>query len=149
KVVVKNKIFPNKVTYLKQDPTTKSVTWIADKSKATEFVSGSDGKFQIEGLQYTYDVAFDKQGNQTITDKKINDYALEEVVAPSGYTPTRNDVPFVVSNDDASSEVTDIKNLKTPETVRTGGIGTVVFLVVAGVAGTGLYVVYKREQHKA
>ncbi|HBA0916997.1 TPA: hypothetical protein J8V35_002981, partial [Enterococcus faecium] len=61
----------------------------------------------------------------------------------------RNDVPFVVSNDDASSEVTDIKNLKTPETVRTGGIGTVVFLVVAGVAGTGLYVVYKREQHKA
>lgn len=55
----------------------------------------------------------------------------------------------MVSNDDASSEVTDIKNLKTPETVRTGGIGTVVFLVVAGVAGTGLYVVYKREQHKA
>ncbi|HFQ4012145.1 TPA: SpaA isopeptide-forming pilin-related protein [Enterococcus faecium] len=149
KFVVKNKIDPNKVTYLKQDPTTKAVTWIADKSKATEFVSGSDGKFQIEGLQYTYDVDFDKQGNPTITDKKINDYALEEVVAPSGYTPTRNDVPFVVSNDDASSEVTDIKNLKTPETVRTGGIGTVVFLVVAGVAGTGLYVVYKREQHKA
>lgn len=70
KFVVKNKIDPNKVTYLKQDPTTKAVTWIADKSKATEFVSGSDGKFQIEGLQYTYDVDFDKQGNPTITDKK-------------------------------------------------------------------------------
>lgn len=147
KFVVKNKIDPNKIIYLKQEPTTKAITWIEDKSKATEFVSGSDGKFQIEGLQYTYDVDFDKQGNPTVTDKKINDYVLEEVVAPSGYTPTRNDVPFVVSNDDMSSKVTDIKNLKTPETVRTGGIGTVGFLVVAGVAGIGLYVVYKREKH--
>lgn len=82
-----------------------------------------------------------------VTDKQINDYALEEVQAPSGYTPNKHDVPFIVSNDDKSHAVTDIKNLKTPETVVTGGVGIVAFLAVA-LAGTGMYVVYKKVENK-
>lgn len=149
KFIVKNKIDPSHVKYMKQDPKTLAVTWVDSKKDATEFTSNKDGKFEVSGLQYTNDVDFDKQGNPTITDKKINDYALEEVQAPEGYTPTRNDVPFIVSNDKDAKGVTDIKNLKTPETVRTGGIGTVGFIVLALGAGTGMYIMYKRVKQEA
>lgn len=79
----------------------------------------------------------DYLGNQ------IHEYALEETKAPNGYVPLKNDIPFTVPGDE--TEI-NIPNKKTPGMPITGGMGTIIFLVIGVLLMGGAYKLRKGEE---
>lgn len=79
----------------------------------------------------------DYLGNQ------IHEYALEETKAPNGYVPLKNDIPFTVPGDE--TEI-NIPNKKTPGIPITGGMGTIIFLVIGVLLMGGAYKLRKGKE---
>lgn len=115
--------------------------WVANVADAYVFVSGPNGEFQVEGLEY---------GN----------FLLEEIAPPPGYAEMA-DVPFIVGpgtftthpqgilylpagTTDTAQQVVN-KKITIPQT---GGIGTVIF-TVAGLALMGVSVLALKRRREA
>ena len=87
-------------------------------------LSDQDGKFEIKGLAY-------------------GDYSLTETVAPAGYVKLEGPIAFTV---DATSYTTnqDVVNNVNPSIPNTGGIGSVIFIIVGLLLMLMAYKGYKR-----
>lgn len=109
--------------YLVVDPTTKEISWSASAGDATEFTSGSDGKFEVKGLD-------------------DGTYWLEEKTAPTGYEQLKDRIDFTVHCGGETGDATEGSYTKTTaipsvvENVRkgflpsTGGKGIVAIMAV-------------------
>ena len=115
--------------YLKQDAE-KKVSWVDDKTDASKYISGADGKFEVVGIP---------QGT----------YFLEEFKAPNGYAILKDPVKFTVTETsyDATKAVYAATVPNDPVSLpQTGGIGSVIFVLVGmGMVGAGVYVMRRRK----
>lgn len=130
--------------YYKYDATTKAVTWVDDKSAATEVITGDNGAARFDGLQ-------------------AGTYYLEETAAPAGYNQLIKDITIVLK-EDGSATIDDAAS--TPEADRsltagvanstgtmlpeTGGIGTVIFVALGALAVicAGVFLVTNKRMSK-
>ncbi|MFM1541795.1 SpaH/EbpB family LPXTG-anchored major pilin [Helcococcus ovis] len=114
-------------------------TWVSDQTKATTFVSDSQGRFEVNGLEY-------------------GEYELVETIAPKGYAKLTSNIKFEVKAGSSTIgninykveskgfNAQQIKNKKI-SIPQTGGIGTVIF-TVAGliIMGAAIYALKKNNQ---
>lgn len=112
-------------------------TW----GKAFKFTSNSDGQFEVVGLEYG------------------EGYKAIEIKAPVGYViPSNPDFAFTVAKSDedtnvdimyektdAKNNAKEIKNIKS-DIPKTGGIGSLIFIVAGLAIMTGAFVAYKRSE---
>ena len=130
--------------YYKYDATTKAVTWVDDKSAATEVITDDNGAARFDGLQ-------------------AGTYYLEETAAPAGYNQLIKDITIVLK-EDGSATIDDAAS--TPEADRsltagvanstgtmlpeTGGIGTVIFVALGALAVicAGVFLVTNKRMSK-
>lgn len=139
KFVLKN----NEDKYYKCDAT-KAVTWVADKSAATEVTTDANGAARFDGLQ-------------------AGTYYLEETVAPAGYNQLTKDITIVLNKDgsatidgDASTPEADrsltagVANSTGTMLPETGGIGTVIFVALGALAVicAGVFLVTNKRMSK-
>ncbi len=116
-----------------QDPTTLAVSWTTTKTSATTFTSATTtGLIDIKGLDY-------------------GSYKLTEILAPTGYALLGAPIDFTV---DATSynttSPTQITNNLNPSIPATGGIGSVIFVLVGlAIMGVAVFGLKKRATHKA
>ena len=113
--------------YYKYDAATKAVTWVDDKSAATEVSTDANGAARFDGLQ-------------------AGTYSLEETVAPAGYNQLTKDITIVLDKNGSAtidgaasapgadhSLTTGVANSTGTLLPSTGGMGTAlcsgVFLV--------------------
>lgn len=149
--VVKNKegkyLVEKEGKYSWKEVTNATNDSLLNDKELKKLVSGSDGKFEIKGLEYD-------EANRTTGTK----YSLVEVKAPDKYAlPTNNVTDFYVNNtsyaetatpvpqklDAENNQLIDNKPITIPET---GGIGSIIF-VVAGLMIMGL-AAYKMKANK-
>ena len=127
--------------YYKYDATTKAVTWVDDKSAATEVITDDNGAARFDGLQ-------------------AGTYSLEET---AGYNQLIKDITIVLK-EDGSATIDDAAS--TPEADRsltagvanstgtmlpeTGGIGTVIFVALGALAVicAGVFLVTNKRMSK-
>lgn len=130
--------------YYKYGATTKAVTWVDDKSAATEVITDDNGAARFDGLQ-------------------AGTYYLEETAAPAGYNQLIKDITIVLK-EDGSATIDDAAS--TPEADRsltagvanstgtmlpeTGGIGTVIFVALGALAVicAGVFLVTNKRMSK-
>ena len=122
--------------YYKYDATTKAVTWVDDKSSATEVITDDNGAARFDGLQ-------------------AGTYYLEETAAPAGYNQLIKDITIVLK-EDGSATIDDAAS--TPEAANstgtmlpeTGGIGTVIFVALGALAVicAGVFLVTNKRMSK-
>ena len=140
KFVLKN----NDGKYYKCDTATKAVSWVDDKSAATEVSTDANGAARFDGLQ-------------------AGTYYLEETAAPAGYNQLIKDITIVLK-EDGSATIDDAAS--TPEADRsltagvanstgtmlpeTGGIGTVIFVALGALAVicAGVFLVTNKRMSK-
>lgn len=132
KFVLKN----NDGKYYKYDAATKAVTWVDDKSAATEVSTGADGAARFDGLQ-------------------AGTYSLEETVAPAGYNQLTKDITIVLDengsatiNGAASAPGTD--HSLTTGVANSTGTGTVIFVALGALAVicAGVFLVTNKRMSK-
>ncbi len=140
--------------YYKYDETAKTVSWVDDKADATEVVTGADGAAAFNGLE-------------------AGTYTLEETEAPDGFNPLTKDIEVVITKtEDGEGNVTKSATVD-GETVtvdednglsltakvanssgailpETGGIGTMIFVVIGmfAVLGAGIFLVTNKRMSK-
>ena len=109
--------------------------------KAFKFTSNSDGQFEVVGLEYG------------------DGYKAIEIKAPVGYViPSNPEFAFSVAKSDedtnvdimyektdAKNNAKEIKNIKS-DIPKTGGIGSLIFIVAGLAIMTGAFVAYKRSE---
>lgn len=99
--------------YLHQDSAGKA-KWVTEFSEATQFTSPRDGAFKVVGLSY-------------------GDYYLHELKAPKGYNLLKDDVHFTIdSKSYEDGSIITVMNSDMPTIPVTGGIGTIIFLIIGG-----------------
>ena len=140
KFVLKN----NEGKYYKYDAATKAVTWVDDKSAATEVSTDVNGAARFDGLQ-------------------AGTYSLEETVAPAGYNQLTKDIIIVLDktgsatiNGAASAPGTDhslttgVANSTGTVLPETGGTGTVIFVALGALAVicAGVFLVTNKRMSK-
>lgn len=140
KFVLKN----NEGKYYKYDAATKAVTWVDDKSAATEVSTDANGAARFDGLQ-------------------AGTYSLEETVAPAGYNQLTKDIIIVLDKtgsatiDGAASApgadhslTTGVANSTGTVLPETGGTGTVIFVALGALAVicAGVFLVTNKRMSK-
>lgn len=140
KFVLKN----NEGKYYKYDAATKAVTWVDDKSAATEVSTDVNGAARFDGLQ-------------------AGTYSLEETVAPAGYNQLTKDIIIVLDKTgsatingaastlgDARSLTTGVANSTGTVLPETGGTGTVIFVALGALAVicAGVFLVTNKRMSK-
>ena len=140
KFVLKN----NVGKYYKYDATAKAVTWVDDKSAATEVSTGADGAARFDGLQ-------------------AGTYSLEETVAPAGYNQLTKDITIVLDKNGSAtidgaasapgadhSLTTGVANSTGTVLPETGGTGTVIFVALGALAVicAGVFLVTNKRMSK-
>ena len=115
--------------YYHCDATTKAVTWVDDKSAATEVSTNANGVARFDGLQ-------------------AGTYKLEETAAPAGYNQLTEDITIVLNKNgsatidgatstlgtDDLSLTTGVANSTATMLPETGGTGTEIFVVLGALA---------------
>ena len=130
--------------YYKYDAATKAVTWVDDKSAATEVSTDADGAARFDGLQ-------------------AGTYSLEETVAPAGYNQLTKDITIVLDKNGsatvdgaasapgaAHSLTTGVANSTGTVLPETGGTGTVIFVALGALAVicAGVFLVTNKRMSK-
>lgn len=130
--------------YYKYDATTKAVTWVDDKSAATEVITDDNGAARFDGLQ-------------------AGTYYLEETVAPAGYNQLIKDITIVLKEDGSAtidgfasapgadhSLTAGVANSTGTMLPETGGIGTVIFVALGALAVicAGVFLVTNKRMSK-
>jgi fimbrial isopeptide formation D2 family protein/LPXTG-motif cell wall-anchored protein len=142
--------------YLKQDETTKVITWESNQSDATKFTTSSET---------------DKLGTVSIDGLAAGTYYLEETTAPAGYNKLANPITIVLTatpnndgslntwsaavdnktvtvqdnsnslktylNDSAKTLTVGVENSTGNLLPSTGGMGTTIFFVAGGILVVG------------
>lgn len=124
KFVLKN----NDGKYYKCDTATKAVSWVDDKSAATEVSTDANGAARFDGLQ-------------------AGTYSLEETVAPAGYNQLTKDITIVLDKNGSAtidgaasapgadhSLTTGVANSTGTVLPETGGTGIVIFVALGALA---------------
>lgn len=124
--------------------------------------SGDDGTFNFVGLRATdkqdldnsdagNDVDAPENGQPTLKKADYNrQYYVMETLAPAGYDRMLNPIKVTASIAPQAADVTTVKDTNKPQLPLTGGAGLAVLIgviVIAGGAGTVLYVTNRRKQH--
>lgn len=140
KFVLKN----NEGKYYKYDAAAKVVSWVDDKSAATEVSTGADGAARFDGLQ-------------------AGTYSLEETVAPAGYNQLTKDITIVLDKNGSAtingaasapgadhSLTTGVANSTGTVLPETGGTGTVIFVALGALAVicAGVFLVTNKRMSK-
>lgn len=140
KFVLKN----NEGKYYKCDAVTKAVTWVDDKSAATEVSTDVNGAARFDGLQ-------------------AGTYNLEETAAPAGYNQLTKDITIVLDKTgsatingaastlgDARSLTAGVANSTGTVLPETGGTGTVIFVALGALAVicAGVFLVTNKRMSK-
>lgn len=131
--------------YYKYDAVNKKVEWVTEKAQATEVVTDAQGRASFEGLQ-------------------AGTYRLEETMAPGGYNPLAGDVIIVINKEGTAtvagaasnpaeanlSLTAKVANATGTVLPETGGVGTMIFIVVGTIAviGAGLFLVTNKRMSK-
>lgn len=130
--------------YYKYDAATKAVTWVDDKSAATEVITDANGAAHFNGLQ-------------------AGTYYLEETVAPTGYNQLTKDITIVLDKTGsatidgaASAPGTDhsltagVANSTGTVLPETGGTGTAIFVALGALAiiCAGVFLVTNKRMSK-
>lgn len=141
KFVLKN----NEGKYYKYDAATKVVSWVGDKSAATEVSTGADGAARFDGLQ-------------------AGTYNLEETAAPAGYNQLIKDIIIVLDKNGSAtidgaasapgaadrSLTAGVANSTGTVLPETGGTGTVIFVALGALAVicAGVFLVTNKRMSK-
>lgn len=140
KFVLKNK----DGKYYKYDANAKAVTWVDDKSAATEVTTNADGAARFDGLE-------------------AGTYRLEETAAPAGYNQLTKDITIVLDKSGsatidgaASAPGTDhsltagVANSTGTMLPETGGVGTAIFVTLGALAVicAGVFLVTNKRMSK-
>lgn len=119
--------------------------------------SGSDGTFEIKGLEYSQNtiVKWDKDNKKFVNDYVVyNHYALKEVKAPQDYALIKEEQGFTIDDtsyfkaanqvdaEPADPKIVENKKLEIPQT---GGIGTVIFTVVGISLMAGAFIAMRKR----
>ena len=119
--------------------------------------SGSDGTFEIKGLEYSKNtiVKWDKDTKKFVNDYVVyNHYALKEVKAPQDYALIKEEQGFTIDDtsyfkeankvdaEPADPQIVENKKLEIPQT---GGIGTVIFTVVGISLMAGAFIAMRKR----
>ena len=130
--------------YYKYDAATKAVTWVADKSAATEVTTDAQGVARFDGLQ-------------------AGTYYLEETAAPAGYNQLTKDITIELDktgsatiNGASSAPGTDhsltagVANSTGTVLPETGGTGTAIFVALGALAVicAGVFLVTNKRMSK-
>lgn len=131
--------------YYNYNETAKTVTWVDTKEAATKIETDGDGKAAFNGLE-------------------AGTYALEETEAPEGFNPLTKDLVVVIDTDktatvDGAEANPDAPTLSLTAKVanssgtilpETGGIGTMIFVVIGmlAVLGAGIFLVTNKRMSK-
>lgn len=130
--------------YYKYDTATKAVTWVDDKSAATEVITDANGAARFDGLQ-------------------AGTYHLEETAAPAGYNQLTKDITIELDktgsatiDGSASAPGADhsltagVANSTGTMLPETGGIGTVIFVALGALAVicAGVFLVTNKRMSK-
>ena len=140
KFVLKN----NDGKYYKCDTATKAVSWVDDKSAATEVSTDANGAARFDGLQ-------------------AGTYSLEETVAPAGYNQLTKDITIVLDKNGSAtidgaasapgadhSLTTGVANSTGTLLPETGGTGIVIFVALGALAVicSGVFLVTNKRMSK-
>lgn len=140
KFVLKN----NDGKYYKCDTATKAVSWVDDKSAATEVSTDANGAARFDGLQ-------------------AGTYSLEETVAPAGYNQLTKDITIVLDKNGSAtidgaasapgadhSLTTGVANSTGTVLPETGGTGIVIFVAPGALAVicSGVFLVTNKRMSK-
>ena len=140
KFVLKN----NDGKYYKCDTATKAVSWVDDKSAATEVTTDANGAARFDGLQ-------------------AGTYSLEETAAPAGYNQLTKDITIVLDKNGsatidgaasapgaAHSLTTGVANSTGTVLPETGGTGIVIFVALGALAVicSGVFLVTNKRMSK-
>ena len=140
KFVLKN----NVGKYYKYDATAKAVTWVDDKSAATEVSTDANGAARFDGLQ-------------------AGTYSLEETVAPAGYNQLTKDITIVLDKNGSAtidgaasapgadhSLTTGVASSTGTLLPETGGAGIVTFVALGALAVicSGVFLVTNKRMSK-
>ena len=115
--------------YYQWDAVNKTINWV-DKANATKYTTGEDGVVKFIGVD-------------------AENFYLEEIVVPDGYTGTTDVAVSTKGNANAIATVVNTLGQTLPET---GGIGTTVFYVAGIVLVLGALaalVIFKRKESSA
>ena len=130
--------------YYKYDAATKAVTWVDDKSAATEVSTDANGAARFDGLQ-------------------AGTYSLEETVAPAGYNQLTKDITIVLDKNGSAtidgaasapgadhSLTTGVANSTGTLLPETGGAGIVTFVALGALAVicSGVFLVTNKRMSK-
>lgn len=130
--------------YYKYDAATKAVTWVDDKSAATEVITDANGAARFDGLQ-------------------AGTYNLEETAAPAGYNQLTKDITIVLDKNGSAtidgaasapgathSLTTGVANSTGTVLPETGGTGIVIFVALGALAGicSGVFLVTNKRMSK-
>lgn len=130
--------------YYKYDAAAKAVTWVDDKSAATEVITDANGAARFDGLQ-------------------AGTYSLEETAAPAGYNQLTKDITIVLDKngsatiDNAASNpgvdhslTTGVANSTGTVLPETGGTGIVIFVALGALAVicSGVFLVTNKRMSK-
>ena len=140
KFVLKN----NDGKYYKCDTATKAVSWVDDKSAATEVSTDANGAARFDGLQ-------------------AGTYSLEETVAPAGSNQLTKDITIVLDKNGSAtidgaasapgadhSLTTGVANSTGTVLPETGGTGIVIFVALGALAVicSGVFLVTNKRMSK-
>lgn len=140
KFVLKN----NDGKYYKCDTATKAVSWVDDKSAATEVTTDANGAARFDGLQ-------------------AGTYSLQETVAPAGYNQLTKDITIVLDKNGSAtidgaastpgadhSLTTGVANSTGTLLPETGGAGIVTFVALGALAVicSGVFLVTNKRMSK-
>ena len=130
--------------YYKYDAATKAVSWVDDKSAATEVSTDANGAARFDGLQ-------------------AGTYSLEETVAPAGYNQLTKDITIVLDKNGSAtidgaasapgadhSLTTGVANSTGTLLPETGGAGIVTFVALGALAVicSGVFLVTNKRMSK-
>ena len=140
KFVLKN----NDGKYYKCDTATKAVSWVDDKSAATEVTTDANGAARFDGLQ-------------------AGTYSLQETVAPAGYNQLTKDITIVLDKNGSAtidgaastpgadhSLTTGVANSTGTVLPETGGTGIMIFVALGALAVicSGVFLVTNKRMSK-
>ena len=140
KFVLKN----NDGKYYKCDTATKAVSWVDDKSAATEVSTDANGAARFDGLQ-------------------AGTYSRDETVAPAGYNQLTKDITIVLDKNGSAtidgaasapgadhSLTTGVANSTGTVLPETGGTGIVIFVALGALAVicSGVFLVTNKRMSK-
>ena len=129
--------------YYKYDAATKAVTWVENKTDATEVSTDANGAARFDGLQ-------------------AGTYYLEETAAPAGYNQLTKDITIVLNKDGSTidsaastlgaglSLTAGVANSTGTVLPETGGTGTVIFVALGALAVicAGVFLVTNKRMSK-